>query len=187
MKNYIKMELSAIGKNESFARSTVAAFALPLNPSLSELSDIKTAVSEAVTNCIVHAYAAAPCANNRIVIECETEPAVLEPLKNEQDERDADATNGEIAATSESSEADDCEESIGGVLHIRVTDFGCGIDDVGRAIQPFYTTKEDEERSGMGFTIMQTFMDGFKVVSEKGVGTTVFMSKKIGLKDEVDA
>lgn len=196
MKNYIKMELSAIGKNESFARSTVAAFALPLNPSLSELSDIKTAVSEAVTNCIVHAYAAAPCEKNRIVIECETEPAAL---KNNQDERGMYGMNGEIAMastanetgeideTTETGETVASEEAVGGVLHIRVTDFGCGIDDVGRAIQPFYTTKEDEERSGMGFTIMQTFMDGFKVVSEKGVGTTVFMSKKIGLKDGVDA
>ncbi|MBQ8885234.1 MAG: anti-sigma F factor [Clostridia bacterium] len=160
MKNYMRMELSAIGSNEGFARSTVAAFALPLNPSLAELSDLKTAVSEAVTNCIVHAYASSPAESSLVVIECETEPFL---------------------------EGEDAGNEGGGIIHIRVRDYGCGIDDVGKALQPFYTTKEDEERSGMGFTIMQTFMDGFKVESEKGVGTTVFMSKKIGLKDGVDA
>ena len=161
MKNYMKLEIAAIGKNESFARSTVAAFALPLNPSLSELSDIKTAVSEAVTNCIVHAYgkkgeAEEQTNDNRILIECEIEdtPGV---------------------------------EDSGGVLHIGITDYGCGIEDVEQAMQPFYTTLSDDERSGMGFTIMQTFMTDFSVTSEKGKGTTVRMSKKFGAKDTVDA
>jgi anti-sigma F factor len=161
MKNYMKLEIAAIGKNESFARSTVAAFALPLNPSLSELSDIKTAVSEAVTNCIVHAYGKKEegkdqTNENRILIECEIE-----------DTPDA--------------------EDKGGVLHIGITDYGCGIEDVEQAMQPFYTTLSDDERSGMGFTIMQTFMTDFSVTSEKGKGTTVRMSKKFGAKDTVDA
>ena len=161
MKNYMKLEIAAIGKNESFARSTVAAFALPLNPSLSELSDIKTAVSEAVTNCIVHAYgkkgeAEEQTNENRILIECEIE----------------DTPGGEDS---------------GGVLHIGITDYGCGIEDVEQAMQPFYTTSSDDERSGMGFTIMQTFMTDFSVTSEKGKGTTVRMSKKFGAKDTVDA
>ena len=161
MKNYMKLEIAAIGKNESFARSTVAAFALPLNPSLSELSDIKTAVSEAVTNCIVHAYgkkgeAEEQTNENRILIECEIE----------------DTPGGEDS---------------GGVLHIGITDYGCGIEDVEQAMQPFYTTLSDDERSGMGFTIMQTFMTDFSVTSEKGKGTTVKMSKKFGAKDTVDA
>jgi anti-sigma F factor len=161
MKNYMKLEIAAIGKNESFARSTVAAFALPLNPSLSELSDIKTAVSEAVTNCIVHAYgkkgeAEEQTNENRILIECEIE----------------DTPGGEDS---------------GGVLHIGITDYGCGIEDVEQAMQPFYTTLSDDERSGMGFTIMQTFMTDFSVTSEKGKGTTVRMSKKFGAKDTVDA
>lgn len=161
MKNYMKLEIAAIGKNESFARSTVAAFALPLNPSLSELSDIKTAVSEAVTNCIVHAYgkkgeAEEQTNDNRILIECEIE----------------DTPGGEDS---------------GGVLHIGITDYGCGIEDVEQAMQPFYTTLSDDERSGMGFTIMQTFMTDFSVTSEKGKGTTVRMSKKFGAKDTVDA
>ncbi len=157
----MKLEIAAIGKNESFARSTVAAFALPLNPSLSELSDIKTAVSEAVTNCIVHAYgkkgeAEEQTNENRILIECEIE----------------DTPGGEDS---------------GGVLHIGITDYGCGIEDVEQAMQPFYTTLSDDERSGMGFTIMQTFMTDFSVTSEKGKGTTVRMSKKFGAKDTVDA
>ena len=161
MKNYMKLEIAAIGKNESFARSTVAAFALPINPSLSELSDIKTAVSEAVTNCIVHAYgkkgeAEEQTNENRILIECEIE----------------DTPGGEDS---------------GGVLHIGITDYGCGIEDVEQAMQPFYTTLSDDERSGMGFTIMQTFMTDFSVTSEKGKGTTVRMSKKFGAKDTVDA
>lgn len=153
MKNYMKLEIAALGANEGFARSTVAAFALPLNPSLSELSDVKTAVSEAVTNCIVHAYAQSrESSENKILIEC-----------------DFDA------------------ESEKGVLHIAITDYGCGIEDVEKALQPFYTTLSGDERSGMGFTIMQTFMTDFSVTSEKGKGTRVVMSKKFGEKDGRDA
>jgi stage II sporulation protein AB (anti-sigma F factor) len=156
MNNYMKLEISAIGANESFARSTVAAFALSLDPSLSELSDIKTAVSEAVTNCIVHAYGRKKdnSADAPILIECETIPSL-----------DGD----------------------GGVLHISVTDRGCGIDDVDKAMQPFYTTLKDDERSGMGFTVMQAFMSELIVTSEKGKGTSVRMTKKIGMKDGCDA
>ncbi len=159
MKNYMKLEIAAVGNNESFARSTVAAFALPLNPSLSELSDIKTAVSEAVTNCIVHAYGKKTGEEdsekeNRILIECEIE----------------DAPDGD-----------------GGILHIGITDYGCGIENVEQALQPFYTTLSDDERSGMGFTIMQTFMTDFSVASERGKGTKVRMSKKFCAKDTVDA
>ncbi len=141
MENYMKLSLLAIGENECFARNAVAAFALYLNPTLSELSDIKTAVSEAVTNCIVHAYE--KDAQGEIVIECKAEKE-----KN--------------------------------VLHISVTDKGLGIDDVEKAVLPFYTTLENDERSGMGFTIMQTFMSEFSLKSEKGKGTVVEMSKKIG-------
>ncbi len=157
MENYMKLEIAAISENESFARSAVAAYALALNPTLGELSDIKTAVSEAVTNCIVHAYAGGDV-EKRVYIECTA------------------AKNAEW-----------------GELHIQITDFGCGIDDVDRALTPFYTTLEREERSGMGFTIMQTFMSGFSVKSEKGKGTQVWMSKKIGvaengeLKERVNA
>lgn len=143
MDNYMKLEIAAIGANESFARSAVAAFALSLNPSLTELSDIKTAVSEAVTNCIVHAYAG-KSEDCKILVECSTEKVGEE-----------------------------------GVLHIKITDYGCGIEDVEKALTPFYTTLADDERSGMGFTIMQTFMSDFSVQSERGKGTTVYMRKKI--------
>ena len=144
MKNYMKLEIAAISENESFARSAVAAFALALNPSLSELSDIKTAVSEAVTNSIVHAY-----------------------RKNKND--------GKICISCVS----ETNESGGGMLHITITDYGCGITDVEKAILPFYTTLADDERSGMGFTIMQTFMSEFSGESQRGKGTTVRMKKKI--------
>ena len=147
MDNYMKLEIAAISENESFARSAVAAFALALNPTLGELSDIKTAVSEAVTNCIVHAYAGGD-ATKRVYIECTA------------------------------------QKNVGrGELHIQITDCGCGIDNVERALTPFYTTLENEERSGMGFTIMQTFMTSFSVKSEKDKGTQVCMSKTIGVAE----
>ncbi len=146
MKNYMKLEIAAVSVNEGFARSAVAAFALPLTPSLSELEDIKTAVSEAVTNCIVHAYGE-QTEENKILIECYTEGL---------------------------------EEGLGGDLHIKVTDYGCGIEDIERAVTPFFTTLADEERSGMGFTIMQTFCDGFTLQSERSVGTTVYLRKRLG-------
>lgn len=144
MENYMKLEIAAKSINESFARSAVAAFALSLSPSLSELSDIKTAVSEAVTNAIVHAYHSAN-GQDKIEIECQTFQTPAE-----------------------------------GVLHIKITDFGCGISDVEQALKPFFTTLAGDERSGMGFTIMQTFSDGFSVISEQGKGTCVTLTKRIG-------
>jgi len=141
MKNYLKMELSALSENEGFARAAVGAFALPLNPTLTQLSDVKTAVSEAVTNCIVHAYS---YGEGTITIECKIE---------------------------------------GSVLHITVSDSGKGIPDVTKAIQPFYTTLDGDERSGMGFTIMQAFMNGLKVTSSPGEGTKVYMYKDFALKN----
>lgn len=146
MKNYMKLEIAAVSENESFARSAVAAFASALNPTLSELSDVKTAVSEAVTNCIVHAYGNGQNAENSILLECIAE-----------------------------------EDETGGLLHITVTDYGCGIENLSKALTPFYTTAAGEERSGMGFTIMQTFMSDFSVRSEKDKGTTVWMSKRFPL------
>ena len=141
--NRFFMRLSALSENESFARSSVAAFALTLDPTLEELSDIKTAVSEAVTNCIVHAYEGA-------------------------EDKYIDMT---VIAADDS-------------LTVIVKDEGCGIDDLDRALTPFFTTKKEEERSGMGFAIMKTFMDEFNVVSAKGQGTQVTMTKFIrGARD----
>lgn len=137
MNNYMKLEFLAVSENEQFARGAVCAFALALDPSVSVLDDIRTSVSEAVTNSIVHAYASK---GGKVVIEAEIRERTL---------------------------------------HIRITDFGRGIKDVARALQPFFTTLPSEERSGMGFTIMQTFMDELKVVSSEGFGTVVDMSKTI--------
>ena len=134
-KNYLKLQFYSLACNQGFARDAVAAFCLELNPTLSDLSDVKTAVSEAVTNCTVHAYKGNL---GLITVECEIE--------------------------------DDC-------LHIKVSDTGRGIPDVDKAVQPFYTTLPDDERSGMGFTIMQTFMDEFRVNSVQGEGTVVYMVK----------
>ena len=142
VKNYLKMQFYSYPRNQAFARDAVAAFCLELNPSLSDLSDVKTAVSEAVTNCTVHAYGDGA---GLVTVECEIE---------------------------------------GDKLHIKISDSGRGIDDVQKAVQPFYTSLPSDERSGMGFTIMQTFMDEFSVNSVKGEGTVVYMSKSF--KSEVE-
>ena len=142
-----KMQLKFLSRpeNEVFARNVVAAFALPLEPTLSELSDVKTAVSEAVTNCIVHAYEGE---EDWVLVECELE---------------------------------------GNKLHITVSDSGKGIEDISRALTPFYTSCPGEERSGMGFTIMQTFMDEFRVTSVLHEGTRVEMTKCFGGTAQADA
>ena len=134
--NYLKLEFLSLPENQAFARVAVAAFCLPLIPTLSQLSDVKTAVSEAVTNCTVHAYRGT---QGIVTVECRTD-----------------------------------EHS----LHISISDRGAGIADVNEAIQPFFTTLPSDERSGMGFTIMQTFMDEFSVKSERGAGTLVCMTKR---------
>ena len=139
--NHMKMQLPAYGKNESFARNAVAGFAVECAPTVSEIGDIKTAVSEAVTNAVVHAY---------------------------DEEREENLI--EICADI------DCDN----VLTVSVRDFGKGIADVEEAKEPFFTTKPDEERSGMGFTIIETFMDEMTVESEPGRGTKVVMRKRIG-------
>ena len=133
--NYIKLEFPSYSSNEAFARTAAAAFAAQLDPTLEELGDIRTAVSEAVTNCIVHAY---PEEIGRISLRMR----ILE----------------------------------GGVLEIAVKDWGKGIADVEQARTPLFSTG-GEERSGMGFTIMESFMDKLKVRSAPGQGTTVVMQR----------
>ena len=135
--NYVVMEFLSRSSNEGFARMAAAGFATQLDPTLDELGDIKTAVSEAVTNAIVHAY---PDKLGQIVLKMR----ILE----------------------------------GQVLELSVRDWGCGISDVEQARQPLYTTG-GEERSGMGFTIMESFTDRLRVKSEPGKGTTVTMRKRI--------
>lgn len=138
--NQMSIKFPSRSNNEAFARQAVSAFAAQLDPTIDEINDIKTAVSEAVTNCIVHAY------------------------RNEMGYITVGAKlfdNGEIQIT--------------------VRDKGCGIADVQQARQPMFTTG-DAGRSGMGFTIMESFMDKLKVRSREGVGTQVTMTKQIAIR-----
>ncbi len=138
MGNYMKLEVPGKSCNEAFVRAVVSAFAVQLDLSVEELADIKTAVSEAVTNSVVHGYA-----NMKGVIRivCRV---------------------------------------IDDFFEVEITDFGVGIEDIGMAMQPLFTTMPEEERSGMGFTVMQTFMDELSVKSVAGEGTTIKMKKRIG-------
>ena len=135
--NSMKLTFKSLSKNEGFARVCAAAFASQLDPTIEEVADIKTAVSEAVTNSIVHAY------KDRV---------------------------GDVCLS--------CAVS-GDEFFIEIEDFGAGIEDVEQAMQPFYTSSGSDERSGMGFTVMQTFMDSVKVSSTPGKGTVVKMKKRI--------
>ena len=137
VRNEMMLEVDAISSNESLARVAVAAFIAPADPTLEEMSDIKTAVSEAVTNSIIHGYGEA---EGKIILEFE--------IKNR-------------------------------VLHIKVQDFGVGIEDIEQARMPMYTSKPEKDRSGMGFTVMESFMDSLLVISEQNTGTTVIMTKKL--------
>ncbi|MBE5742213.1 MAG: anti-sigma F factor [Clostridiales bacterium] len=137
MNNKMTVKFDSVSQNEAFARNVIASFILPLNPSIEELTDIKTAVSEAVTNAIVHGYP---------------------------------DTVGEVTMTVEYEDNQ---------IHITVTDCGTGIENLDKALEPFFTTKPEEERSGMGFTIIKSFMDELNVSSKYNEGTTVEMFKKI--------
>ena len=137
-KECMSMKMDSLSKNEEFARVVVAVFASRLDPTLEELGDIKTAVSEAVTNAVIHGYQ-----NGEGVIE--------------------------LTASAE-----------GKILTVTVKDTGVGIADVEKAMEPMFTTAPEGDRSGMGFSFMEAFMDQVEVVSAPGEGTTVTMRKKIG-------
>lgn len=142
MKQEMKLEFDSIPSNESFARVVVAAFLTRLNPTMEEVADIKTAISEAVTNAIIHGY------HNEVhKIE------ILASVEND-------------------------------TLTVSVRDFGTGIEDISKAMEPLYTTRRDLERSGMGFVFMEAFMDTIQVKSKKDEGTTVTMTKRIGRRYE---
>ena len=137
LKNELKLEFLSRSANESFARVAIAAFASQLDPTIEEIADIKTSVSEAVTNCIIHAYP-------------DNEGLVRVHSKLYENE-----------------------------IEIEISDTGEGIENIDEAREPLYTTKGNLERSGMGFTIMESFMDSLKVESIVGLGTKVTMIKKI--------
>ena len=138
--NTVKITFPSRSVNEGFARSALSAFAAQADPTLDELADVKTAVSEAVTNCIVHAYA---------------------------------STIGPITLTAALYED--------GTLRVAVADKGCGIPDVSKAMEPLFTTG-GAERAGLGFAVMESFMDSVKVRSAPGKGTRVTLSKRLGTR-----
>lgn len=136
--NEMKIVFDSRPENEGLARVTVAAFCTQLNPTLEEVSDLKTAVSEAVTNCIIHAYEGKV---QKIEVRCRMQ---------------------------------------GRVIWVDVIDKGIGIENISKAMEPMFTTKPEKDRSGMGFTFMEAFMDEVTVESQVGDGTTVHMKKTIG-------
>lgn len=138
IRNYMKMTISGYSKNEALARMCVSAFAAQLDPTIEEISDIKAAVSEAVTNCIVHAY---PDKIGDIFIELKI--------------------IGE------------------NTIYIKIKDKGIGIPDVKKAMEPLFTTSPETERAGLGFAVMESFMDKLSVRSKEGSGTTVTMTKRL--------
>ncbi len=140
--NILEIKFPSLSRNEGLARSLVSSFVMQMDPMVSELADLKCAVSEAVTNSIVHGY-------------------------KEQ--------SGTIYMRFESSNDR--------VIKIEIRDKGCGIEDVVEAMQPLYTTDAEGERSGMGFTVMETFCDKVRVVSKKGKGTKVVLTKKLSPKE----
>lgn len=137
----MKLTIPSRSQNESFARVSVAAFAAQLDPTVEEINDIKAAVSEAVTNSIVHGY------------------------KNEI---------GQIEITAKL-----CSDNI---IYIKIRDKGCGISDIKQAMMPLFTTCPEGERAGLGFAVMESFMDKLKVNSQVGKGTTVIMQKSLAQK-----
>ncbi|AWK50972.1 anti-sigma F factor [Clostridium beijerinckii] len=138
--NKMSVEFVSKSQNEGFARVAVAAFVAQLDPTIDEINDVKTAVSEAVTNSIIHGY------ENR--------------------------GDGLVRIEAEINENE---------VTIVIIDQGIGIDDIEQAMEPLYTSRPDIERSGMGFTVMETFMDELKVESEKGIGTRVVIKKKFNV------
>ncbi len=139
--NEMSLSFDSRSANEGFARSAAAAFLAQLDPTVGELNEIRTAVSEAVTNCVVHAY---------------------------RDEIGKIFIKVQIAQ--------------GNIVIIRIRDKGCGIEDIDRAMEPLYTTAPDQERSGLGFSVMQSFTDSVKVRSSVGHGTTVTLTKHLSLR-----
>ncbi len=141
--NEIKLKFPSLSVNEKYARLAISGFVGLYDPRIDELSDIKTAVSEAVTNCIVHAY------------------------RNEV---------GDIELSAKAFPD--------GLIYIKIKDHGCGIEDVKKAMEPLFTTLADEERSGLGFSVMESFCDSVKVRSRPGCGTTVTLTKRLRTRIE---
>lgn len=154
-RNEMELIFDADSRNESFARVAVAAFVTHLNPTLEELADVKTAVSEAVTNAIIHGY--------------ENFDGYIQTGAGHRENEGICSAKVWLR----------CELE-GDVLRIEVEDKGKGIEDIDRAMEPLYTTRPELDRSGMGFAFMEAFMDDLEVESAVGKGTVVRMTKKLG-------
>lgn len=141
VENWMQLQFEARSENESLARIAVASFITPLNPTLEEMADVKTAISEAVTNAIIHGYEEG---EGVVYIRCRL---------------------------------------LGDLLEVEIEDKGKGIEDVELAMEPLFTTKPDKDRSGMGFSFMEAFMDELEVESFSGRGTRIMMKKKLGTGD----
>lgn len=139
--NEIKLNFPSLSENERFSRLVVSGFASQLDPQVDEISDIKTAVSEAVTNSIVHAY--------------KDEIGKIELLARIYEDN---------------------------LIYIKIKDYGCGIPDIKKAMEPLFTTSPEEERAGLGFAVMESFMDKLRVFSREGKGTSVILTKKLKTK-----
>ena len=137
MKQGMKLVMDARSENEALARMCAAVFLTRLHPTLEEMEDVKTAVSEAVTNAIIHGMPK----DGKVYITCS------------------------------------CE---GDIFHVEIEDYGVGIENIKKAMEPLYTTKPEQERSGMGFAFMEAFMDELQVISQPGQGTRIVMEKSIG-------
>ena len=137
MKNHLRAEFDAKSINESLSRIIVSGFIMPFDPGIDQMADIKTAVSEAVTNAIIHGY------------EGKEGTVVLEL------------------------------DAIDRLIKVKVIDYGVGIEDITKARMPLFTSKPECDRSGMGFTVMESFMDSLHIISEIGEGTTVIMTKQL--------
>lgn len=145
--NEMELIFDAVSANESLARIAVAAFMTEKNPTLEEIADVKTAVSEAVTNAVIHGY------------------------ENQDNDTERDVHKNKVYLR--------CKWE-GNILHMEVEDKGVGIMDVRQAMEPLFTTRPDQERSGMGFSFMEAFMDDLEVQSVVGEGTLIKMQKEIG-------
>ena len=142
MNNQMELSFLSLAENEALARMVISAFLMQLNPTMSMISEVRTAVSEAVTNAVVHAYGGK-----------ETGKILLRAVLSDRQ------------------------------IDVEVEDFGCGIEDVGQAMTPFYTSQPEQERTGMGFSLMLSFMDHVQVTSAKGSGTLVRMTKTLREED----
>jgi len=167
--NTVRLEIEAKSENTSLARVVVSAFLTAYDATVGEITDVKTAVSEAITNSMIHGYDKKICEANfsQPVVNTET----LVSAENCDSSFLPHEKSGLVSMTLKEKDRE---------IFIEISDLGVGIENIKGAMEPLFTTKPDEERSGLGFTVMESFMDSVEVFSKKGEGTVVKMQKKLG-------